>query len=73
MHIDNGGLSMEAKAFYHDGGEFATAELKIENCFYGYATNSITLHVGENGSSLSAKDLRAMADFFNKIAAKLPE
>lgn len=73
MHIDNGGLSMEAKALYHEGGEFAGAELKIENSFYGYTSNSITLHVGKNGSSLSAKDFKAMADFLNKIAEKLPE
>ena len=71
IHIDNGGISLEAKAFYDDG-EYAGAELKIENSFYGYVSNTMILHVGQNGASLNAKDFRTLANFLNEVASKLP-
>lgn len=71
MHINNGGLTMELSALYDDNEKFESAELKIENSFYGYMSNSMTLYVGEDGEDLSGNDLRAMADFLNNMALKL--
>lgn len=71
MHIDNGGLILEAKVLYRETGEYAGAELQIENSFYGYMSNSMVLHVGANANELGAKDLRAMANFLNEMAVKL--
>lgn len=73
MHIDNGGFTLEVKSFYNNDGEHIGTQMEIGNSFYGYTTNSMKLHTGKDNSSLGAKDFRAMAEFLNEIAAKLPE
>jgi hypothetical protein len=60
-HIDNGGYTLRC-VYGIASGQKEAMGLTVENGFFGYSTNKMSLH------SLDSKKLREMAIFLNKAA-----